>query len=188
MNFHFDEAINILERTPRLLISHVSGLPGAWLLCNEGEGTWTVTEVIDHLIEAERKNWIPRLETILREEGSTIPNFDRFAHLEHAADAPIDAKLIELNELRCRNLEQLRKRINPSTDLEKVGVHPSLGVVRVRELLSTWVVHDFTHVTQIFRIMSNRYREDVGPWKEYLGILQSRPSSTEVAYLNQKSP
>jgi len=52
------------------------------------------------------------------------------------------------------------------------GSHPAFGTVKVRELLSTWVVHDFTHIAQIVRVMAERYREDVGPWKEYLGILK----------------
>ncbi|GAA3326286.1 hypothetical protein GCM10020331_061560 [Ectobacillus funiculus] len=54
------------------------------------------------------------------------------------------------------------------------GVHPAFGVVKVRELISTWVVHDLTHIAQIVRVMAERYRTDVGPWKEYLGILKKR--------------
>jgi hypothetical protein len=53
------------------------------------------------------------------------------------------------------------------------GTHPQFGVVSLRELLSTWVVHDLTHVTQIVRVMAKRYNEDVGPWKEYLSILDN---------------
>jgi len=51
-------------------------------------------------------------------------------------------------------------------------LHPELGQVKVRELISTWAVHDLTHISQIMRVMSKRYREDVGPWSAYLGILK----------------
>ncbi len=29
------------------------------------------------------------------------------------------------------------------------GYHPDFGEVKVRELLSTWVVHDLTHIAQM---------------------------------------
>ncbi len=56
--------------------------------------------------------------------------------------------------------------------LELTGSYPAFGVVKLRELLATWVVHDLTHIAQIVRVMAERYRSDVGPWKEYLGILK----------------
>lgn len=61
MNFDIKEAIEVLERTPQTLEHFLSGLSVGWLQCNEGEGTWNVSEVIDHLIESEYTNWIPRL-------------------------------------------------------------------------------------------------------------------------------
>jgi hypothetical protein len=70
MNFNMQEAIEVLERTPQALEYFLSGLSERWLQCNEGEGTWNVSEVIEHLIEAEKNNWLPRLEWIL---GSMIP-------------------------------------------------------------------------------------------------------------------
>lgn len=59
MNFNLDEAIDMLSRTPRTLESLLSGLSKDWLHSREGEGTWNPVEVIEHLIEAEKFNWIP---------------------------------------------------------------------------------------------------------------------------------
>ncbi len=72
MNFKLNEAIELLERTPKTLEVFLSGLSGKWLGCNEGEGTWNTTEVVDHLIEAEKNNWMPRLECILQEGESRV--------------------------------------------------------------------------------------------------------------------
>ena len=58
-------------------------------------------------------------------------------------------------------------------NLERTGLHPAFGVVKLRAL-STWVVHDLTHTSQIVRVLAERYRNDVGPWIEYLGILKRR--------------
>ena len=46
--------------------------------------------------------------------------------------------------------------------------------MQVSELLSAWVVHDFTHMSQIVRVMAEQYRADVGPWSAYLGILNKK--------------
>jgi hypothetical protein len=51
-------------------------------------------------------------------------------------------------------------------------VHPEFGEVSLRQLLSTWVVHDLTHVRQIATVMAKKYQTAVGPWREYLSILK----------------
>lgn len=172
MNFELEEAIEVLERTPRTLAAMLSGLSAGWLQCNEGEGTWNPVEVVDHLIEGERTNWLPRLIFLLQEgEGKPFPPFDRFAHLGQS-EQPLDRKLEQFHAARTENLAKLRKLGLSDTDLERTGKHPSFGVVKARELLSTWVVHDMTHITQIARVMAERYRSDVGPWTAFLGVLR----------------
>jgi len=169
------EAIEILENTPHTLEVFLSGLSDGWVLCNEGEGTWNAMEVIDHLIEGEKSNWIPRLEFIAQEgESKPFPQFDRFAHLEEGAENSLEQKLHEFKEIRKENLARLKALIHPEIHLELMGSHPAFGAVKVRELISTWAVHDLTHISQIVRVMAERYREDVGPWKEYLGILRKK--------------
>jgi hypothetical protein len=174
MNFNMEEAIEVLERTPPTLEYLLSGLSAGWLQCNEGEGTWNVSEVIEHLIEGEKTNWIPRLEMILHEGESTpFPPFDRYSHLNARSERSIEQKLLEFKSIRTLNTNKLKVLIKPDLHLELKGSHPAFGVVKLRELLSTWVVHDLTHIAQIVRVMAERYRADVGPWKEYLGILKN---------------
>lgn len=169
MNFNMKEAIEVLERTPQTVEFFLSGISDKWLNCNEGEGTWNVTEVIEHLIELEEDTWIPRLEFILQEgESKPFPSFDRYSHLHES----FEQKLLEFKTIRTVNITKLKVLIEPELNLELTGLHPRLGVVKLRELLSTWVVHDLAHIAQIVRVMAERYRADVGPWIEYLGILK----------------
>lgn len=172
MNFNLDEAIEVLERTPQALESLLTGLSNGWLQNNEGDGTWHAIEVIEHLIEAEKTNWLPRLEIILQEgERKPFAPFDRFAHLQETSVRSFEQKLLEFKTLRAQNLAKLRTLVEPEKHLELTGLHPAFGVVKMRELLSTWVVHDLTHTAQIVRVIAKRYTADVGPWREYLGIL-----------------
>ncbi|MGG0718516.1 DinB family protein [Robertmurraya massiliosenegalensis] len=175
MNFNLDETIEILERTPKTLQFFLLGLSENWLTCDEGEGTWNITEIVDHLIEGERSNWIPRLEFILLEgENKPFPPFDRFAHLHQKKEADFQQKLEDFQTIRAQNIERLKVLVDPDVHLEVTGYHPAFGVVKVRELISTWAVHDLTHISQMVRVIAERYRVDVGPWVEYLGILNKK--------------
>ncbi|MDN7246466.1 DinB family protein [Planococcus shenhongbingii] len=175
MEFKLQEAIEILERTPDTLICFLSGLSNEWLLANEGAGTWNAEEVVGHLIEAEKTNWLLRVETILQKgENELFPPFDRFAHSKNQSSNSIEEKLHEFKTIRMQNIEKLKEIIDSGTPFELTGMHPEFGPVKLRELLSTWVVHDMTHISQIVRVMAERYREDVGPWANYLGVLKRK--------------
>jgi hypothetical protein len=172
MNFKTNEAIELLERTPETLSSLLTGLSPDWLTCNEGSGTWNALEVVAHLIEGEKVNWIPRMNMILTKgEDYTFPPFDRFAHLSNN-EKDIKQLLLEFKQCRKENLVKLRSQLSSVTDFEQTARHPEFGPVRLRELLSTWAVHDLTHISQITRNMAKRYKEDVGPWQAYLSILK----------------
>jgi hypothetical protein len=61
--------------------------------------------------------------------------------------------------------------ISLQRDLERKGMHPKLGLVTMRNLLSTWVIHDLTHIAQITRVMAKQLKEHMGPWQEYFRIV-----------------
>jgi DinB superfamily len=174
VNFELNEAIEILDRTPKILEGLLSGLSAGWLECDEGEDTWNAIEVVEHLIEGEKNNWIPRLKMILQVgESRVFPGFDRFSHLDGKPERGLEEMLAEFASLRSANVAELSGMIAAEGhSLDAKGLHPAFGKVSARELISTWVVHDLTHISQIVRVLSNRYRDDVGPWVEYLGVLK----------------
>jgi DinB superfamily len=171
MNFKQSEAHEILERTPAVLTHLLSGLSHEWLSSNESGNSWNSLEVVAHLIECEKHNWIPRISSILsNNDNEPLPPFDRFSHL--GKEAGIDELLREFNQSRQQSLYQLNAfKVNPF-DLNRTGFHPEFGSVTLEQLLSTWAVHDLTHINQISRVLAKRYDMDVGPWKTYLSILK----------------
>jgi hypothetical protein len=73
---------------------------------------------------------------------------------------------------RAASLDELRA-LNPGpAEMERRGTHPSFGPVTLAQLLATWAAHDLTHLHQISRVMAHQYREAVGPWTRFLGVLQ----------------
>jgi hypothetical protein len=173
MPFNLDTTTALLARTPATLNALLRDLPNAWTLRNEGENTWTAFDLVGHLNHGERTDWIPRVNRIL-ESGETRPfdPFDRFAQIRESEGQTLAQLLDEFARLRAANLAQLRAFNLQPADFTRRGRHPALGVVTVSELLSTWAAHDLTHLHQISRIMAHQYRDAVGPWSKFLGVLQ----------------
>lgn len=174
MQFDLNQAIEILERTPQVMESMLTGLSDDWIVNNEGEGTWTPFDIIGHLIHGEKTDWIPRMEIILSDhEDKRFEPFDRFAQFQASRGKTIAQLLAEFKTLRAANLENLRSKRLSDNDFHKTGVHPAFGAVTLGQLLSAWAVHDLTHITQAARVMAKQYKDEVGPWVEYLSVLQS---------------
>jgi len=171
--FNLDETIAVLTRTPATLDALLRGLPESWVRSNEGKDTWSAFDIVGHLIVGERTDWMTRVRVIL-ENGEARPfdPFDRFAQSKESQDKSLEQLLDDFARLRRENLVALKALNLQSEDLSRRGRHPALGVVTLRQLLATWAVHDLTHVHQLSRVMAHQYRDAVGPWSKYLGVLQ----------------
>ncbi len=173
MNHNLQDTIALLSHTPAALDALLRDLPEAWTRRNEGENTMSAFDVVGHLIHAERTNWVPRVKTLLQ-FGETQPfgPFDRMGHARELDGRSLAQLLDEFAGLRSQSLEELRAlRLQPK-DLERRGLHPALGPVTLSELLGTWAAHDLTHLHQISRVMAHQYRETVGPFQAYLGVMK----------------
>ncbi len=172
MTFHFDKSISILEKTPLVLKSLLSGLPDDWTQHNEGPDTWSPFDVVGHLVHGERTDWIPRIFIIMNDsDQKTFHPYDRFAQFEESKGKTLEALIMEFKQLRNQNLEQLKGFGLSESDYRREGVHPSLGPVTLANLLSAWVVHDLGHIAQISRVMAKQYKNEIGPWTAYLSIV-----------------
>ena len=172
MEFSVEKSLEILTRTPKVLRDLLDGLSDDWTMDNEGPDTWSAFDIMGHLIHGEKTDWTPRLQIILSElENKAFEPFDRFAQFENSKGKSLSDLLNEFEVLRKLNIDLLKSKQITSLDLVKTGIHPAFGAVTLAQLLSTWTVHDLNHLAQISRVMSKQYLHAVGPWKEYLGIL-----------------
>ena len=168
-----DESLALLSRTPAALDALLRGLPHEWTTIDEGPGTWTPYAVAGHLAHTERVDWMPRLMRTL-EHGPDRPfdPLDREAQLRDGTVRPLEDILDEFLGLRRANLERLRALNLQPVQLELEGTHPTLGRVTVRELLATWTAHDLAHLIQVSRTMAKRYRQEVGPFAQFLSVMK----------------
>lgn len=175
MEFNLNTAITVLARTPDVLKCMLRGLPDELTFGNEGEQTWSPFDVIGHLLHAERADWIPRAQIILQfGESRAFDPFDRAAMFDQSAGKTLDTLLDEFAIARQESLAALSTMQLSADDLKKTGLHPdpALGQVTLEQLLATWVAHDLGHLTQISRTLAKQYRDAVGPWRQYISILQ----------------
>lgn len=172
MQLNLQDAIALLTRTPATLNAFLRDLPETWTLRNEGEKTWSAFDIVGHLIHGERTDWMPRAKMILQfGESKAFEPFDRLAQERESKGKSLPQLLDEFARLRSENLNELRALNLKPEDLARRGQHPELGVVTLSQLLATWAAHDLTHLHQISRVMAHQYREAVGPWSAYLGVL-----------------
>ena len=173
MEHNLSETMALLSRTPAALNAFLRDLPESWTSRNEGAKSWSPYDIVGHLIHGERTDWIPRLHRILDSgESKPFDRFDRFAQERESQGKSLPQLLDEFSRLRAENLDHVRSLNLESKDLERRGMHPALGVVTLSNLLATWAAHDLTHLHQISRVMAYQYRDAVGPWTKFLGVLK----------------
>ncbi len=180
--FSLTEIIAVLTRTPASLNALLRGLPDTWVRCNEGKDTWSAFDIVGHLIVGECTDWMQRVRIILTNgEARPFDPFDRFAQLKESQNKSLEQLLDDFARLRVDNLAVLEALNIQPEDLGRRGRHQALGVVTLSELLATWAVHDLTHLHQLSRVMAHQYRDAVGPWSAYLGVLQCTGHSAPPA-------
>lgn len=172
MEFNLSLSIEVLSSTPITLQQLLAGKDEKWTRQNEGGDSWSPYDVVGHLLHGEKTDWMERLDIVLAIEGDkTFSPFDRFAQFKDSVGKSMEDLLQEFASLRRHNLDRLKSKNITAADLEKEAIHPALGKVTLRNLLATWVVHDLNHLAQIARVMAKQYKTEVGPWEQYLRIL-----------------
>lgn len=176
MGDQFEEGRMILRRTPRVLETLLSDLPDAWTGIRATPESWSPTDIVGHLIEGERRDWIPRARLILEGDSRAVfEPFDRRSQERWEVELSLEERLSTFAGLRDENLRVLEElKITPE-QLQWEAVHPDprIGRVTLGNLLATWAVHDLAHIAQISRGLGFPFREAVGPWNhpDYLRML-----------------
>ena len=139
------------------------GDDGGW---RPEHGEWSANECVGHLIEAERRGFAGRIRLILAADRPDVPaqleTWDppavaeaRRDHLRSAAELAA-----EFDDLRADGVRLVRG-LRPA-DMDRVGMHPAVGPLRVDELLGEWVHHDRNHIRQMLAVTQARVWGQMG--------------------------
>ena len=174
MTFSLPESRQILAGTPAALRGTLAGLSDAWLVADEGPGTWTPWQALAHLTHIEEEDWLGRVETILAHGPEEVLGpVDREAGFERFAGWSVGRVLDRFAKLRASNLARLDELGVGEDDLARIGRHGDFGPVTLAQLLATWTVHDLNHVNQIVKTMAKQYTQAIGPWREFLPVVDA---------------
>jgi hypothetical protein len=138
----------LLSATVAQLRAELAAVPERVLAWHPTAGEWCVKEVVGHLIEAEQRGFAGRIRVIL---GADCPDLERWdpgavASGRRDCGKPAARLLDEFAALRAESAG-LVGRLGEA-DLDRAGRHPTVGLLRVRDLLQEWVHHDRNHVRQ----------------------------------------
>ena len=178
MEQSLEKTVAVLKRTPAAVDALLRGLPEEWTRSNEGEvaghETWSAFDVVVHLINCEKTDWVPRARMILASKDGEMrefPPFDRWGGIRESQSLPMSEVLENFARLRAESLRTVREWNLSAEQMAMRGRHPVFGEVTLSELMATWAAHDLNHLHQISRVMAHQYREAVGPWREYMGVM-----------------
>lgn len=168
-----NEALEILRATPATLRAMLGDLSEPWTRTGDGRADWGPYDILGHLIEGERSDWVPRARLMV-EHGTAKPfePFDREAQFAGAA-RPLPDLLDDFATRRAANVAAVETL--PLDRLDVTGLHPALGEVTLGQLLAAWAVHDLSHVAQAAEVMARRWRAEIGPWRAYLPVVDREP-------------
>ncbi|HLW18495.1 MAG TPA: DinB family protein [Actinomycetota bacterium] len=178
--FDLASAREVLSRTPATLRALLSEISPGWTEAATPDGSWRAFDILGHLIQGDEEDWIPRTRLIL-EHGQSSPfvPFDRSGFERATAGKDLERLLDDFAELRARNLRALDEMRLDERLLDKKGTHPAFGPVTLRQMLAAWTAHDLSHIGQIADSMARRYRDDVGPWRRFLPVLDRPEESSD---------
>lgn len=144
-----------------------------WIIGDEGPGTWSPYQVVGHLTHIDECDWIDRTRLTL-EHGTrrVFEPVDREGGFTRFQGWSLGELLDRFASVRTANLQTLDALV-AFEDLGRRGVHPTFGEVTLGQLFATWVVHDLNHLGQIVKAMAKQYRQAVGPWREFLPIVDA---------------
>lgn len=173
MRFNLEKTKEIIERTPEVLYSLLKGISDDWIYPNEGGNTWSVFDVVGHLIVCEKTDFIPRAEIILSDaENKVLAPIDMKAQFEWDKHKHMPDLLKEFEQLRYENIKKLSAMNLTENDLQKTAIHPKIGELTLGELIAVWAVHDLNHLSQIARVMAYQYKTEVGPLIQAVSIIK----------------
>ena len=142
------EVAALLPATVALLRAELAAVPERMLAWHPAPGEWCVKEVLGHLIEADRRGFTGRIRLLLAADTPALERWDP-PEVARARGDCVKSALALLDELAAMRQDAAALvRGLREADLDRGGRHPTVGLLRVRDLLQEWVHHDRNHVRQ----------------------------------------
>jgi DinB superfamily len=138
-----------LRNTPVLLRNLLEALPGGAVAWHPRAGEWCIKEVVGHLLEEDKRDFVGRIRLILDQDEPRLAVNDQeeVARTRRDCDRTLDELLDEFRTVRGASVSFVSTL--KAADLHRAGVHPNIGHLEVTNVLHEWIYHDLNHLSQI---------------------------------------
>jgi DinB superfamily len=163
--------LDCIRKTPDLLASLVALATPEDLLWKPAPDRWSVAEVLTHLVDVETLSLGLRARRILDEEHPRLVDYDQGARDRDGHYRSEDGlrALERFRETRNASLAPLESLV--PEDLARRGIHPAVGEVTLRQILSLWAFHDLSHLRQIAELLKARsFWDGIGSLQIYYSV------------------
>ena len=156
-----DQVAGYLEASCALIESEFKALgdDAGW---HQAPGEWCARAVVGHIIEAEKRGFAGRIRTILASDRPKLEAWDQVDVEKQRNDCArvTDSVWMEFMGARQASVKLVRS-LTPA-DLDRSGMHPKVGELKVRWLLEEWIYHDRNHTKQLLSIAMERVWPHMG--------------------------
>jgi hypothetical protein len=161
------EVVASLQNTPAVLRTLLRPLPSEMFTWHPTPGKWCINEVVGHLIEADRHDFMGRIHLILDHEEPrlTVSDQAEVARMRHDCDHDLNELLDELSHQRSNILSFIVTF--GDKELQRGAVHPTIGHLHIGNLLHEWVYHDMNHIRQIVANVQGFLWEHLGNMQRF---------------------
>ena len=163
MNTLVKQVHAVLSTTPERWQRLVNSLPIDLLSRPPAAGEWSALNCLQHLVDAERRNFPVRFRAFLtgQDFGAFDPN-QPHADLDVQTPEQLAAMFAQYRQESLALLEQVK-----NGDLERTVQHPQFGTVTLAQMLHTWAAHDLMHTVQAERALMQPFMLGCGPWRVF---------------------
>ncbi|HEU4716874.1 MAG TPA: DinB family protein [Bacteroidia bacterium] len=138
-----------LKRNAESFRSMLNGVPAGW---KSSPGKWSLLEIVCHLRDEEKEDFRARLQSVLEDPSKAFSPIDPQGWVlsrrygEQKFDEAAEAFFRE----REASLAWLASLKNPAW--ENTYLHPAIGPMSAKFILSNWLAHDYLHMRQIMKL------------------------------------
>jgi hypothetical protein len=142
----------LLQAAAEEIQAEVATLPPDVAGWHPGPNEWCVKETLGHIIEAERRGFAGRIRLILQSPEPQLQGWDPAVVARERNDCarPTTEVLEEFRVARTDSIGLVRSLT--VEEMDRGGLHPQVGYLRVRDLLHEWLHHDRNHMQQILAV------------------------------------
>lgn len=162
-----EDVAQLLESTCALVEAEMRALGDDGCRFHHAAGEWCVNECVGHLIEAERRGFAGRIRDILA--GKALHAWDQAEVARERNDCGRVSQSLWMEFMGLRHDSIALVRGLTAADLDRSGVHPTVGELRVRDLLHEWVHHDRNHTRQLLAVQQERVYPHMGNAQKFVG-------------------